>query len=399
MDAGNKVPADCILFEEMNITVDESIYGHTEKVSKNLSIDFQETQEDDSVNNHKFNPDPFLLVESKILTGQGKALVCAVGDQTRLARNRTQGNFSMIEGKETSLELKLKKISNFVENFAYGVIGIAVLTRSIFRFCMSSFAEGDLFTTQTLTYGAKIAIMAIVLLIVCIPEGLALAAQIAMALMIDQLKSDKILIKNHDAIQKAATITDICVSKTGVLTKGDGDVSKYHVAGEGDILENKPHLNESDCFKNAELERKEEMVECILMNSDVTFQAEEPAEGDKDPEYTYKPRGPAIEVAAMNFLNGCDPEHDVHEMLDNLRTEKVRLFTFPFDQSLKRKMTVYALSHEEARVVVKGSPESIGEISGEDLSQIATEMAQTGLKLISYATRVIKMDEVRDIQQ
>jgi magnesium-transporting ATPase (P-type) len=74
----------------MNITVDESIYQHHEKVSKNLSIDFQVDEDSDTPsNNHKYNPDPFLLVESKILTGQGKALVCAVGDQTRLARNRT----------------------------------------------------------------------------------------------------------------------------------------------------------------------------------------------------------------------------------------------------------------------------------------------------------------------
>lgn len=49
---------------------------------------------------------------------------------------------------------------------------------------MSSFGDGTLFTTATLVHGAKIAICAIVLLIVCIPEGLALAAQIAMALSI-----------------------------------------------------------------------------------------------------------------------------------------------------------------------------------------------------------------------
>jgi magnesium-transporting ATPase (P-type) len=281
----------------------------------------------------------------------------------------------MIEGKETSLELKLKKISNFVENFAYGVILIAVITRSIFRFCMSSFAEGDLFTTQTLTYGAKIAIMAIVLLIVCIPEGLALAAQIAMALMIGELKKDKILIKNPDAIQKAATITDICVSKTGVLTKGNGAVTKYHVMDEGDIMDNNPALNQG--FKSADFSRKEEIIECILMNNDVTFQAEEPNKEDKDPEYTYTPRGPAIEVAAINFLNGCDNQpderlrKDVHEQLDDLRAQKVRLFTFPFDQKLKRKMTVYALSEEEARVVVKGSPESISTVTGYDLKDIS----------------------------
>jgi magnesium-transporting ATPase (P-type) len=37
VDAGNKVPADCILIEEMNITVDETIYGRGNQESKSLS--------------------------------------------------------------------------------------------------------------------------------------------------------------------------------------------------------------------------------------------------------------------------------------------------------------------------------------------------------------------------
>ena len=37
VDAGNKVPADCILIEEMNITVDETIYGRGAQESKSLS--------------------------------------------------------------------------------------------------------------------------------------------------------------------------------------------------------------------------------------------------------------------------------------------------------------------------------------------------------------------------
>lgn len=109
----------------------------------------------------------------------------------------------------------------------------------------------------------------------------------------------------------------------------------------------------------------------------------------------------------MNFLNGYDTNpddnvrKDVHEMLDELRAVNVRMFTFPFDQTLKRKMVVYALSHEEARVVVKGSPESIAEITNTDITDITVEMAQMdkGLKLLSYATKVIRMEEIRDIQQ
>jgi len=67
----------------------------------------------------------------------------------------------------------------------------------------------------------KIAITAVVILIVSIPEGLPLAIKIAMALYVDRLKEDGILIKNLESIQTCATLHEVCVGKTGTLTKGE----------------------------------------------------------------------------------------------------------------------------------------------------------------------------------
>jgi magnesium-transporting ATPase (P-type) len=53
--------------------------------------------------NHKFNPDPFLLSDSKVISGQGKAIVCAVGKMTRLARNKKKEDYEIKE-EETHLE-------------------------------------------------------------------------------------------------------------------------------------------------------------------------------------------------------------------------------------------------------------------------------------------------------
>ena len=75
IEAGMRIPADCILYEGMDITVDEAPY-HEDRESiapKNVS------EGNDTVNNHTKNPDPFLLTRSLVMTGQGKAVVCAVG--------------------------------------------------------------------------------------------------------------------------------------------------------------------------------------------------------------------------------------------------------------------------------------------------------------------------------
>ena len=60
--------------------------------------------------------------------------------------------------------------------------------------------EHDIFSNFTLLKLVKIGIISLVLLIVSIPEGLPMAVSIAMALSIDSLKRDEILIKNLESV-------------------------------------------------------------------------------------------------------------------------------------------------------------------------------------------------------
>jgi P-type E1-E2 ATPase len=62
---------------------------------------------------------------------------------------------------------------------------------------------------------------------VAVPEGLPLAISIAMALSINKLKKDNILIKNVESIQTCAMLHDVCVGKTGSITTSDMRVCKF----------------------------------------------------------------------------------------------------------------------------------------------------------------------------
>ena len=70
----------------MNVTVDESLYDQDQENEdykvKEGSIFYGPDEED--IDNHHENPDPFLLQDTKIMTGQGKAIVCCVGENTML---------------------------------------------------------------------------------------------------------------------------------------------------------------------------------------------------------------------------------------------------------------------------------------------------------------------------
>ena len=204
----------------------------------------------------------------------------------------------------------------------------------------------------------------------------------------------------------AGAVTDILVCKTGVLTAGDPTVTRYHVAGE---------LHESDRHNNfaqnevIDGDVKEVVKDCILMNTDVTMEAEEPSAysgcHDESAFYKHIPRGPKIDVALIKLLNGFDPEADLKTMLMDTE-KKEKLLELPFDQKFARQVVAFKISDEEARVVVKGNPEIViaaceaglgmDELDTEDVLQnvIKESMAKNGLKCISYAYKDVALDEV-----
>lgn len=74
-----RVPADCTLLDGQDITADETVYNEGRSLVNVKSVSKGEEQ-------HRENPDPFLLANSLIMTGSGRAVVCAVGSHTRFAQ-------------------------------------------------------------------------------------------------------------------------------------------------------------------------------------------------------------------------------------------------------------------------------------------------------------------------
>jgi P-type E1-E2 ATPase len=77
IEPGMRIPADCILLDGMDVTVDESVFngGRGENI---IAKKFSKGEE-----HHRENPDPFLLAQTLVSTGTGRAVVCAVGKHTR----------------------------------------------------------------------------------------------------------------------------------------------------------------------------------------------------------------------------------------------------------------------------------------------------------------------------
>lgn len=177
------------------------------------------------VDNHKSNPDPFLFTGTMIMSGSGKAVVCAVGKNTRVARNRSMGDL-LIKNEATFLEDKLEESVSQISKYAMIVATLVVVTQFIYMTILLFVTGADSFFAGVGNY-AKIIIIGVAILLVSIPEGAPLAASIAMALSTSKLKQDKILIKNLEAVQTCSMLHDICIGKTGTITQGRMSVGSY----------------------------------------------------------------------------------------------------------------------------------------------------------------------------
>lgn len=74
IEQGMKIPADCIMLEGIDIACDESaMTGEPDQMEKTSVTD----------RSYETNPDPFLLGGALVAQGQGVAMVCCVGVNSR----------------------------------------------------------------------------------------------------------------------------------------------------------------------------------------------------------------------------------------------------------------------------------------------------------------------------
>lgn len=74
IEPGSQIPADCIVVHASDLSCDESAQtGEPDEVEKRPL-----TQ-----TSYEYNPNPFLLAKTFVKTGEGVAIICAVGVNTR----------------------------------------------------------------------------------------------------------------------------------------------------------------------------------------------------------------------------------------------------------------------------------------------------------------------------
>jgi P-type Ca2+ transporter type 2C len=278
IEAGSRVSADCILVEGHDVVVNESYYhgGSEHKVPKSSCS--QETI--------RSNPDCFLLSQSLVVQGVGKAIVCSVGDYSRRASVPTER--LGITDEVTPLQERLTNLGSHFSKFGLYFAG-AILVSLVLNWIIVVSASSDATFKDALKKIIQAVITALLIIVVAVPEGLPLSIGISLAYSTKQMKAHNILVKRLESMEVMGTVQEIVTGKTGTLTCQDMKVAEWYAMGKcvKNVLKN------TMCAYNSGFpERWQEIVkDAIIFNTDARIEMGE--------EATYIPVGQGTEVCML----------------------------------------------------------------------------------------------------
>lgn len=214
LESGDRIPADCILVENNNVMVDESLLtGESVGVYKSCEEN----------NCHMY-------MGTIVLTGKGKAKVYSTGMNTEMGRIADMlGN---IEEETSPLKERLNSLGRILV-----VLCLSICTLVTFLGIWRGQNAYEMFLS-----GVSLAVAAI-------PEGLSAIVTVALALGVSRMLTRKALVRKLPAVETLGCTSVICSDKTGTLTQNKMTVKALLYDGKIRNLEEEKEFNHSTLKK------------------------------------------------------------------------------------------------------------------------------------------------------
>ncbi len=227
---GEKIPADCLLVEEKDLSLNEAILtGESAEVKKIIPK-----------NSKDFNENNIIFMGSFVINGRCVARVIHTGMNTRFGK--IAGMISTAE-KELPLQKKVNRIAAYMVVIS---ITISILT-GVFMLLTSSQIDK--------AFLINVLIIVLALSVSAFPEGFPVVLIATLASGAHAMAKRNAIVNRMSIIETLGETTVICADKTGTITEGEMTVKKLFVdnslieitgggyEAEGEFLENSKPIN------------------------------------------------------------------------------------------------------------------------------------------------------------
>ncbi|WP_304124479.1 cation-translocating P-type ATPase [Methanosphaera cuniculi] len=279
LEEGDCVPADMRIIEEYEVKIDESaLTGESLPIKKYAKAD-----DDNSHSNIAF-------MDTFISMGRAKGAVIATGMDTEIGKIA-----SMIQDDDkskTPLEIKIAKLGKML-----GLLSIVICIIIVVLELLQGIPLAETFMT------------AVSLAVAAIPEGLPAILTLTLALGMQKMAKNNVIIRKLLAVETLGSCSVICTDKTGTLTKNQLTVTKSYLTN--------PDMSY--------------MISALCNNARI--------DGDKK-------IGDPTDIAALEFAYENNFKN----------TNTTRLNEIPLDSIRKRMATINKINDDEY-ILIKGAPE------------------------------------------
>lgn len=355
LDTGEKVPADGIILNSSNLTVDESSFTGEPSAWKTHDADIAAAHKDKTT-----YPANLLLRASTIIEGGAAMRVERVGDKTEYGKVFRDSQID--NDVKTPLTQQLDRLGRTIARGSYVMAGLLVLGRLLEYFIAGS--EGLVADAQ---YFIETVMLAVTLIVVSVPEGLPMSVTLSLALSMRKLLKHNNLVRRMHACETMGATTVICTDKTGTLTQNKMQVYRAHFYGltDGDKLTD----------DQASLIVKEG----IACNSTAFLD-------DSDPNNIVALGNPT-EGALLLWLNSAGIDYM------DLRRDVELLAQLPFSTMNKFMASVILSSSGKHLLLLKGAPEIVmrlcdkveGDIPAEQINKELADYQSKAMRTLAFA--------------
>lgn len=215
LEAGNRIPADLRLIENMGIYAEEStLTGESVPVEKDADYVVDVPGDNSCMN--------MVYMSTYVTRGRGRGVVVATGMDTRIGHiaDMLHGN----KEKLTPLQMKLGELGRILSALAVGICA--------FLFIVAVLQKRDV---------GEMLLTSVSLAVAAVPEGLPAIVTIVLALSVSRMVRAKTIVRKLSSVETLGAVEVVCSDKTGTLTQNRMTVMECcldgRVSGREQILE------------------------------------------------------------------------------------------------------------------------------------------------------------------
>ncbi|CAF1356067.1 unnamed protein product, partial [Didymodactylos carnosus] len=398
---GDNCPADGIVLFSTNLEVDEStLTGETDMISKSTR-------------------NPILLSGTRVMDGNGKMLVTAVGLNSQTGKIMTllgaaekedDGDESEADSKQINIPARKGrsvlqgKLLRLAIQISVAGISTAILCFILLttRYSLRTYHfEKKAWQNSQLQQFVRIIVQSLTVIVVCVPEGLPLAVTIALAYAVRQMVYDNNYVRHLHACETMGNATTICSDKTGTITTNRMTAVECFFAGQ--------HITQILNDRSFNYDLTAILFEAISINSSYTSKIEVPTRESELPRQL----GNKTECGLLGLVQTFGGHYN---LLRQKYPEEDFIKVYSFNS--KRKLMATVIRRENTfRLFVKGASEVILDKCDYVLDQnntsvalnsdfseyleetVIKQMASRGLRTIAVAYRdlVVSDGSIRGI--